>query len=367
MLLREMTSSALAHSFKRFARCAVVGFALAGLAACGGGGGSSTPTPPTPTPPTPTQCPQGQVRVDGQCRAEIPIQRQLNEYGSLAFAMNPWGAAGSAVRTSQTAARDRAVATCENFCTSSSSCGCREVLRVRNACGSLAFSLDNSRAGVGWGETESAAGESAIARCRAAGGQSCRVATSSTGSPLTFCAKAGSATPSGQASTIPARPASQQQQPTPSPSPSPSPSPAPVPVETTYGALYFGRVEVSRNNWSYSWSFGSGTSASAAARDAERQCESGFRGSCGRIISGYANYCGAIAVSECPSSSRCVTPAWGFGADRLRREAEAEAVRDCESNVRNAEIRGTCRIATGRERHTRELAPGVQCVGTAAQ
>ena len=365
MLLRETTSSAFAPSFKRFARCAVAGLALAGLAACGGGGGSSTPaatapTTPTPTPATPTPCPQGQVRVDGQCRAEIPIQRQLNEYGSLAFAMNPWGAAGSVVTTSQTAARDRAVAACENFCTSSSSCGCREVLRVRNACGSLAYSIDNSRAGVGWGETESAAGESAIARCHAAGGQSCRVATSSTGSLSTFCAKAGSATPSGEASTIPARPASQQQQPT------PSPSPAPSPAATTYGALYFGQVEVSRNNWSSSWSFGSGTSASAAERDAERNCESGFQGSCESALSGYANACGAIAVSEC--TGQCVQPAFAFGADRLRSEAEAEAVRECETAVvRSPPDIGTCRVATGRERHTRELTPGVLCVGTAAQ
>ena len=56
MLLREMTSSALAHSFKRFAQCAVAGLALAGLVACGGGGGSSTPTPTTPD-PTPPQIP----------------------------------------------------------------------------------------------------------------------------------------------------------------------------------------------------------------------------------------------------------------------------------------------------------------------
>ena len=56
MLLREMTSSAFAHSFKRFAQLAVAGLALAGLAACGGGG-SSTPAataPTTPTTPTPT-------------------------------------------------------------------------------------------------------------------------------------------------------------------------------------------------------------------------------------------------------------------------------------------------------------------------
>ena len=61
-MLRARTGSALARAFKRFARCAVAGLALAGLAACGGGGGgSSTPaetTPTTPTPePTPTPAP----------------------------------------------------------------------------------------------------------------------------------------------------------------------------------------------------------------------------------------------------------------------------------------------------------------------
>ena len=51
-----MTSSTLAHSFKRFAQCVVVGFALAGVAACGGGGGGgmtkpeSEPEPATPDP-----------------------------------------------------------------------------------------------------------------------------------------------------------------------------------------------------------------------------------------------------------------------------------------------------------------------------
>ena len=492
-MLREMTSYALAHSCKRFARLAVAGLALAGLAACGGGG-SSTPAATAPTTPTPDPaCPQGQVRGDdGQCRAEIPItpapagryvsiaygrdtaerawawatgsgtsasaaksdaemrcenllgsrcpvaqdghtgctaialsecsasscsapafevasgptkqaaetaairscgsralpgtscsipssstgpgvtcgaavsagaarqQHPLNEYGSIAFSTNPWGAAAVRSGTSRDAARDAAEDGCENTCTNSSSCGCQEVLWFRNACGSLAKSIDNDRAGVGWGASASAAGENAIAACRDAGGQTCRVSTGKSGRPFTSCYQAGSATPTGQAITIPARPAS-------SPPPAPAPPPAPPPAATTYyGALYFGRVEVSRNNWSYSWSFGSGTSASAAERDAERQCESGFRGNCGRGIGGYANYCGAIAVSACSPGS-CSTPAWGYGVDRLRREAEAEAIRDCESRVTVAENRGTCRIATGRERHTRELTPGVLCVGTAAQ
>ena len=53
MKLPEITSSAVAHAFLRFARGAGVGLALGALAACGGGGGgggSSTPAKTTPTP-----------------------------------------------------------------------------------------------------------------------------------------------------------------------------------------------------------------------------------------------------------------------------------------------------------------------------
>ena len=281
MLLCEMTNPAFAYSIKRFAQVAVVGLALAGLAACGGGGGGDpepdpepmcpagqergedgecrTPPPPpcpqgqvrvdgqcmAPTPPEcpagqergedgecrtppPPPCPQGQVRVDGQCMAPTPpecpagqergedgecrtpppppcpqgqvrvdgqcMAEMLNEYGSLAFAMNPWGDARTIVWTSQTAARDAAVEACEDAC-GSSSCGCQEVLWFRNACGSLARSSDTHRAGVGWGKTESAAQEDAVDAC----GQECTVST-------TFCAQAGSATPDGLASPIPPRP-----------------------------------------------------------------------------------------------------------------------------------------------------------------
>ena len=61
MLLREMTDPAFGRTFQRFARCAVAGLALVGLAACGGGGSSipaaTAPTTPTPTPATPTPTP----------------------------------------------------------------------------------------------------------------------------------------------------------------------------------------------------------------------------------------------------------------------------------------------------------------------
>ena len=70
-MLREMTSSALAHSFKRFAQCAVAGLALAGLAACGGGG-SSTPAATTPTTPTtPPEIPITQDHPDTLAAAVV--------------------------------------------------------------------------------------------------------------------------------------------------------------------------------------------------------------------------------------------------------------------------------------------------------
>ena len=57
MMLPEMTDSAVARAFRRFARGAVVGLALAGLAACGGGGGKATTTPEATPQPAPTRTP----------------------------------------------------------------------------------------------------------------------------------------------------------------------------------------------------------------------------------------------------------------------------------------------------------------------
>ena len=88
MLLREMTSSALAPSFKRFARCAVLGLALAGLAACGGGGGSSTPAataPTTPTPSTPPEIPITQDHPD-TLEAAVVVAAGATVEGSIGSA-----------------------------------------------------------------------------------------------------------------------------------------------------------------------------------------------------------------------------------------------------------------------------------------
>ena len=465
MLLREMTSSALAHSFKRLARCAVAGLALAGLAACGGGGGSSTPeatAPTTPTTPTPTpdipitpsgdstilwtitdQCDDGAdielrfFQYSGQAaqpsrswpapqeegwgvfRAADPgpngaftlrctsgqrvcyggnstsfdaeqnpysvwgvglrgdrqqddsycttcpasgTKRQTNNlvcplspaaapaagsfYGSLAYVTTgtSWGRAAWGSGNSRSSAHNAALARCGD--------GCQEVLWFQNACGSLARSADDSRAGAGWGASESDAGRDAVAACHAVGGRTCRVVVGGDGRPSTFCLKGGSSPASGQASPIPARRPTSQQQPEPEPEPEPEPQ--------RYSALYSGRVS---GISSFSWAFGSGTSAAAAESDAERQCESGFRGSCVRNIRGYANACGVIAVSEC-TTGVCANPAAGFGINVMRREAEAQAIRNCENAARGTPDSGTCRIATGRERHTGQLSPGVQCVGT---
>ena len=193
---REQTDLACSP-FKRLAQLAVVGLALAGLASCGGGGGggSSPPTPPPATKVTP-----------------------LVQYGSIAFnsSSSSWGIAGIARSTTSSAARTSAVSFCGGA-------GCQQVLHFRNACGSLAKSTDNTRAGVGWDRSAEAAEQEAIAACREAGGQGCSVSTLRSGGPFTVCAQAGTATPTGQASTIPPRPSA-------SPTPQPQPDPQPQPV-----------------------------------------------------------------------------------------------------------------------------------------
>ena len=144
--------------------------------------------------------------------------------------------------------------------------------------------------------------------------------------------------------------------PTPPPlTPTPPPlTPTPPPSPPEYAAIYYGaRPRV--------WAFGiaSRSSASAAERAAKTECERRLGSSCSlRVVSGYANSCGAIAIAECPSST-CNSPAVGGGSGRTRREAEVQAIRACERGTR-AGTTGTCRVAT-----TDSLQPGVRCVGTA--
>ena len=91
MLLREMTSSALAHSFKRFARCAVAGLALAGLTACGGGGGggSASPAPTTPeitiTPVDPEAVPTEMFDAATDVVADTPVDGELESADDVKY------------------------------------------------------------------------------------------------------------------------------------------------------------------------------------------------------------------------------------------------------------------------------------------
>lgn len=128
---------------------------------------------------------------------------------------------------------------------------------------------------------------------------------------------------------------------------------APPPTSASYASFYWGR---SGRGWA--WGSGTGSSASAAETDADRRCESGGV-SCNRALRGYTNACGALAVSECPSSS-CRQPALGAAVDASRQQAETEAIGACERGTSaSAGTRGTCRIATGRNGN-----PAVLCIGT---
>ena len=317
-MLREMTSSAFAHSFKRFARLAVAGLALAGLAACGGGNGSN----PSPNPPQMSIMP-------------------LNEYGSMAHSMNPWGGGAFGRGTSPAAARTEAVAACENnYCPGSSSCGCQQVLSFRNACGSWARSADNNIAAVGWGTTESAAGQSATNRCQAAGGQQCTVVAAANNRPFTFCAKAGSGTPDGYASTIPPRPASQQQQPTPSPV-----APSPQPEPQRYVSIYYGERNVSTSRFSSAWAVRQGTSAAAAERAARTACENLLGSGCTLRGQG-TTMCTALALTDC---NGCTDRAGAIAYGGTLREARNAAIFAC-TGVRGGD--GSCQIRADSSYHS---------------
>ena len=90
MLLRETTSSAFGRTFKRFAQCAVLGLALAGLAACGGGSGSSTPAEKTPT-PDPTPAEKTPTPTPDPTPPEIPITPSAPTAEELASAVDVTG------------------------------------------------------------------------------------------------------------------------------------------------------------------------------------------------------------------------------------------------------------------------------------
>ena len=264
-------------------------------------------------------------------------------YGSLASGDR--GGASFGYGDSRASARSRAVTRCGNLAEGTN---CREVLWFRNACGALARSADDRQDGVAWGTSRNDAHTKAIAACHAAGGQTCRVATSSEGSPLSVCYTGGSSPAAGGVSSIPRRSAG-----TPTPTPTPTPT-------GNYLAVAHGESDTTR---AYAWQFGTGTNASAAERNALTRCQNFLGLSCRLRLRGNTNICHAVAVSECPSADTCRTPAFGFSSHRTSRaSAEREAIELCEIAASGSYVQGTCRIATGRGGE-----PGVSCVGTAAQ
>ena len=124
---------------------------------------------------------------------------------------------------------------------------------------------------------------------------------------------------------------------------------SPSSTPTQYGAFAWGSDSSRR----YAWSSGSGTTVRAAEQSALNGCRDILGSSCRIALEGFANLCGAIAVSECGEG--CRVPGWGTATGSTRLQAETAAISAC-SNAGNS----GCRIATGRSGN-----PGVQCIGTA--
>ena len=328
MLLREMTSSALAHSFKRFARLAVVGLALAGLAACGGGGGgSSTPAEETPTPTPPPACPQGQVRGDdGQCMAEIPITpTPAPEPSPTQNGREVVRAYGVGVGATRQEGEAEAIRQCELRTSSAGTCrvGTNDDGNAAVVCAGIdyaAIAAGHSRNyGIAWslsGDHSFASEAENLARmeceARLGDGSSCRVTTG-------FTNACGA-----------------------------------VAIAKEYAAVAAGHNDSGRVSWSLRGDY---PSASAAANAEKMDCEArlGDGSSCTETTGGFTNLCGAVAHSDEGEDGT----AYGVHTGATRQEAGAEAIRECELST-SSDNRGTCRVGTNNDG-----GDAVVCAGTA--
>ena len=311
-MLREMTSSALAHSFKRFAQCAVAGLALAGLAACGGGG-SSTPaatTPTTPTTPTPSTPPEIPVTPDGgsiswtvadQCDDNSGVELRFFQYpGQTAQPSRSWPSSPDEVfRASPESITLR--------CTSGQ--------RVCYGAQSTSFDAEGNPSSV-WGvgiDGDRQQDDRYCTTCPASG-------TERQSSNLT-CPR------------------------------SPSPS------SPDYVTFSFGWRMNTNGSWSWAWASGRQTTAVAAETVAMMACEDRLGSSCASTLDAITDGCAAIAISECPSG--CQYPAFGISSRRTRQEAETAAIGTCERHTISVN-RGTCRVASSDSSR-----PAVLCAGSA--
>ena len=314
MLLCETTDPAFAHSFKRFAQCAVAGLALAGLAACGGGG-SSTPAataPTTPTPSNPTEIPV----TPAAPAAFACFERDDDDDGSPHF--------------------------CTEYPSGTELEGCPPARYEDQRVQQLQQCPRSS------GEYR------LITECRfPEGAADGRGGFSSSFNHFAYYPRPleGSLDSSrmicedfeGTTFHIHQQPTS---------------SPAPAPAQEQYVSISFGQ-RISGSSSRYGWASRTGTSASAAASNARTACESRLGSACQSTLPGHTG-CSAIAIGACPAG--CLIPAAGIAGRATRQDAQAAAIGECRRRASSAGQDGsTCRIATGDNSN-----PGVLC-GSAAQ
>ena len=295
------------------------------LVACGGGGNGNGM--PDPEPGGGGGEPGDQMRIT-----------PLVEYGSFAYFTSPsddddapFGFIVTAKGTSQSEARDAALAECEEDRRSGDS-NCQEVLWFRNACGASAVGFlekagEPQVTGVGWGTSGSIAEQNAIAACRTAAGgdsigDSCEIDKSE-------CAQAGSATPTGEASTIPPTGGT----PTPPTGGTPTPPPEEEDPPRTYAA------------YSYATRIGGppiailigrpGESEELVENRVQAECSRSFaRGTCEVSIAFSDRGRGEICVAGFRSTnSRNGAYVVGGGVGSSLLSAQRAAERDCESNI----------------------------------
>ena len=251
----------------------VCGLALLGLAACGGGGG-------------------------GDKKPEARIVPKADRHGAYSIGVGYGG--GFAVRDSALSAVEAANASCEAVDT-----GCLFVLSFRNACGAVARSADNNRAGVGWDSSREDAQTKAIAACHASGGQNCRIATGTSGSPLSWCYTGGPSSATGIA--------------------------LPIFRRLTAGADRYGVYAMGDGGGG---SFGAGDSRASARDNAVARCRGIVDDINCREVLWFRNACGAVAHSADRSRS-------GVGWGSSREDAQTKAIAACHASGGQ-----NCRVAT---------------------
>ena len=292
MLLREMTSSAFAHSFKRFARLAVVGLALAGLAGCpGGGGGPPTPTP-TPTPP-PTE-----MKIEPAARVSPDTLNDLNECVTNIEVGTP----GNCVQRDDSRGVNYPV-TLTNQCSIEIGVRAEAQSAAEGWVQAMVISIDP-------GETKRDQ-----LNCVPNDVQRYRYCVQPDDDPRCF----GDDFPWQVLESF-----------TPS-----TPTPAPQQQYLAFaGGSNFtdGTLDPGEDRARRAWAFGVGATASAAEEEAKSQCERllGEEG-CEQFSTARRNICIAYALNQQPGPGGQWTVGLSFGGDNNLEMAEADAIANCRS------------------------------------